>query len=548
MNRRRFFQRTIPGLAILPRALKPGCDPLVASGTAASKRKFALTTNRWVQSTSAPSPHHPPVPQMEPRLPRIENIWYEEPVPVGLSKQLLVDEYLISHRFNMQRELNSATKANDGKPLLALDKPWEHPYYMQVKSVFREGDRFRMWYWGRDGFTAYAESEDGFTWKKPNLELHEFQGSKNNNLTDLCEACYPDPHELDPAHKYKAPFGHPKSPRDSGVSLAHSSDGYRWTLYNNGDPVTYRATDTLNQILWDEDAQVYRLFTRTDFGTGGGDTEYRGAREMVNPDVKANPTNWTTVQSWKFDREGPTEVLRRQVHTLNVWIYEGVHFALLSVYEWPAAGFLVKVKDYQRRQERDVWNFYISARRPGYSMDWDHRWVYEEKPLIARGLEGSFDKDIIHASSTVVTWKDQHWIYYSGWPVGHFRLAAEPPEERPGAIGLATFPLDRIVFWEPWLKADAGWLISKPFRLEGSHLELNAEAKRGWVSVEVLNLMGEPFPGFSLKQSKLLEATDGLRLQAQWDKQADLASLRGSLVRLKFHLKNARLYTFQVKS
>jgi hypothetical protein len=34
---------------------------------------------------------------------------------------------------------------------------------------------------------------------------------------------------------------------------------------------------------------------------------------MVNPDVKADPKNWTIMRQWKFDREGRWEFKRRQV-------------------------------------------------------------------------------------------------------------------------------------------------------------------------------------------------------------------------------------------
>ena len=72
------------------------------------------------------------------------------------------------------------------------------------------------------------------------------------------------------------------------AALAHSGDGIHWTPYNHGQPVTHRAADTCNQILWDPEARIYRLFTRTDFGTRGGAGEIRGARSMTNTDVKAN--------------------------------------------------------------------------------------------------------------------------------------------------------------------------------------------------------------------------------------------------------------------
>jgi hypothetical protein len=86
------------------------------------------------------------------------------------------------------------------------------------------------------------------------------------------------------------------------VSIAHSADGFHWVPYNNGEPVTGRAADTTNQLLWDEEAKVYRLFTRTDFGARGGPDEIRGTRNMINLDVKADPKNWRTVRSWMLDR------------------------------------------------------------------------------------------------------------------------------------------------------------------------------------------------------------------------------------------------------
>ncbi len=37
--------------------------------------------------------------------------------PVGLRKQLLMDDIIISQRFNISRDLGQAAKANDGKPI-----------------------------------------------------------------------------------------------------------------------------------------------------------------------------------------------------------------------------------------------------------------------------------------------------------------------------------------------------------------------------------------------------------------------------------------------
>ncbi|MBK8091626.1 MAG: hypothetical protein IPK32_06480 [Verrucomicrobiaceae bacterium] len=64
-------------------------------------------------------------------------------------------------------------------------------------SLFKDGDKYRMYYksWqltvtapGKVNtgehplFTCYAESADGIHWRKPELGLHDFRGSKANNI------------------------------------------------------------------------------------------------------------------------------------------------------------------------------------------------------------------------------------------------------------------------------------------------------------------------------------------------------------------------------
>lgn len=481
-------------------------------------------------------------PPSDVELPSIADLWNEPAIEVGLAKQLFVDDYVVSQRRNIQRELNQVQKANDGKPLLVRDKPWEQANLFQVQSVLRENGKFVMYYGyvGPVDYTCRAVSDDGLTWTKPELGLREFEGSKANNLVDYRGAVrFLDAHETDPAHRFKAVY---RPLESSGlphaVCLSHSADGLNWFSYHDGKPVTGRASDTLNQLAWDERAKVYRLFTRTDFGAGGGPKEYRGAREMINPDVKADPANWTTVREWIFDREGPREVARRQIHTVNFWQHEGIDFGFLSVMEWPAFNIpQVDVGDDRQRHERDVWNCYLATRRGGHESDWDLSWVYADKPLIERGEAGAFDKDVLHVAASPLTHDDRHWIYYTGWPNGHMRHPYLP------AIGLATVPLDRFISLEPWKKNSPGWIITRPFVWQGNRLELNADANEGSLGVEILDAEAVPLEGLTGK----LDRQDGVRLPPAWrDKPLDLSKLRGKTVRLKFTLTRARLFAFQI--
>ncbi len=122
---------------------------------------------------------------------------------------------------------------------------------------------------------AYAESTDGIHWTRPLVG----EGGKNN-IVHLSQSfsCSIDP-TLPWGHpeKYKAAFDS-NLDRVSQTCLAYSSDGIHWSNYNNSKPVTHRAADCFDQILWDPIMKKYRLTCRTDIGGQGGAKEYRSAR------------------------------------------------------------------------------------------------------------------------------------------------------------------------------------------------------------------------------------------------------------------------------
>ncbi|MBI4556406.1 MAG: hypothetical protein HY706_02380 [Candidatus Hydrogenedentes bacterium] len=467
-------------------------------------------------------------------------------VSIGLRKQLLVDDYVIAAKENVTRALGLVTKANNGQPILVADRPWENADLLRFGTVIRDARKFRMWYLMNADLFGYAESEDGLHWQKPNLGQYEYQGSKENNIVDARGvSCFLDPHETDPAHKYKSAYGHPERIM---ACLAYSPDGFHWTSYNDGNPVTKRAADTMNQLIWDEEAKTYRLFTRTDYGEGryGGTlNENRGTRDMTNSDIKSNPSAWTKVREWRFDHEGRWEFKRRQVYALNGWRHEGILFGLVWCYEWP--GQLGEGPyDIQKRHERDIMNYYLVAARN--DEPWDLSWVYAEQPFIPRGPDGSFDKDWIQPAGNIVTWNDQHWIYYCGSRERHdtYRIRESNQTRWQCAIGLATLPLDRFVC----LAAGdtPGVITTKPFKLEGTRLLINADAAQGEIRTEVLDKTGQPIRGFTDHEAVTIKAVDNIRLEPRWTSQRSLRFLKNTTVGLRFHLTRAKLYAFQIAS
>lgn len=454
----------------------------------------------------------------------------ETPVVLNPGQQLLVDDHLIAEAVNLTRVLGSPVKANGGNPVVFRDQPWEKTWIGGYMNVLRHEDRFQLYYMISGQEVGYAESEDGFNWTKPLVGP-----DKQTNVVFPGHgfSVSVDPHDPDPNRRYKAAYGHLRQIR---ACLAHSPDGVRWTTYNDGEPVTGRASDTHNQIIWDSIAERYLLFTRTDFGARGGVGEVRGTRSMANPDVNANPSDWTTLRSWKFDREGDDK--RRQLYAMTCWIHEGIYFGLMTVFVNPNEADYPNYRhkpDYETKHEENVIEFYLSTSRD--AAKWDLHWVFENQPLIPRGPAGSWDKDAVYPSSSVITVDDEHYFYYSG---GNERHGCA--KKRMG-VGLATLPLNRMMGFRA--NDEPGVFTTRAFELQSPNITINADASGGRILTEVLDGESKVIPGFGKDHAIPLSDVDDLQLEPKW-REKRLAELSRQTIRLRFHLESATMFAFDV--
>jgi len=90
---------------------------------------------------------------------------------------------------------------------------------------------------------------------------------------------------------------------------------------------------------------------------------------------------------------------------------------------------------------------------------------------------------------------------------------------------------------------DRGSLVTKPFELRGSRLEVNIEAPQGEFEVWVLDAAGNPIPRFY----QTLRDVDEVRFQPHWNFIGELKDLMGQTIRLKFRLEEGTLYAFQIR-
>jgi hypothetical protein len=474
-----------------------------------------------------------------------------ETIRIGLQKQLLIDDYVIAQKQNITRGLGVVKKIGVVcEPSLESDffpgfkKPDGSPvalafgYYTSVVRNDKD-DKFQMWYAGEYG-VGYAESKDGIHWNKPMVGK---QGKSNIVRSDLGFSC-----SLDPS----LPWGHPEKykgagdikEKDARIGISYSADGIHWSEYNRGRAVSHRAADTHNQLLWDPIAQSYRLLTRTDLGGIGGSGESRSVRIMVHTagnDLKKHPTAWNTVAD-KICVDDPRKEInqwglpRLQFNGMTNWIYEGVYFGLMDVYTMDKSDMFDGF-DYDTRHDEDVMDFYLGTSRDG--LNFDKSWIYDRKPLVPRGPAGAFDKDGIKPPAQIITYNDEHWIYYAGMSERHYSRG------RDLKIGLATLPLDRFICQQA--KDRLGTITTKPFKLEGDTLQVNIDAEGGKFYTEVLDADGKPIPGFTSRETISSIGVDELRFIPQWKSNNNLSALKGKTIRLKFYLQNAKLYAFKIK-
>jgi hypothetical protein len=93
-----------------------------------------------------------------------------------------------------------------------------------------------------------------------------------------------------------------------------------------------------------------------------------------------------------------------------------------------------------------------------------------------------------------------------------------------------------------------GELVTKPVTFTGKELALNfATSAAGGVRVELQDDAGKPVSGFALADSieSIGNETDRV---VRWKSGSDVSRLSGKTVRLRFVMKDARLYSFQFRT
>ena len=187
----------------------------------------------------------------------------QEPIDIGSRLELFVDDYLIDTLSGeAQMILHHPTPR---EVAIVHDEPWEGNS-SNYHSVFKDGDRYRLYYMAHDYtiterevtsshplYYCYAESNDGIHWRKPELDLIEFNGSKKNNIM---WADYQTDWEVQPG-------------RAVIISINYHGEDlkYQWYIGKPGDttnPIAGATSNTLNTGALNESTNFWvQIKTKT---------------------------------------------------------------------------------------------------------------------------------------------------------------------------------------------------------------------------------------------------------------------------------------------
>lgn len=459
-----------------------------------------------------------------------------EVVDLGSRRELFADGWLVE-RMSGAMGLRLHTPQPAGVAI-RFDAPWEGAFAGYV-TVFRDGSVYRMYYRGlpvagRDGstneVTAYAESADGVTWRKPALGLFEVFGTRSNNVVLAGQAPF--------SHNF-APFldtrpGRPEGERlkalagtsETGLYVFVSEDGVRWRKAREAPLLREGAFDSQNVGFWSESEQCYVIYYRT--WTGGGFAGYRTISRVTS----TNFVDWSAPVEMKFG-EAPVEHLyTSQTHP---------YFRAPQVYVATPMRFIPGRRVLTPEQARGL----------GVAVDYAGD-VAEAVFMTSRGGDRYvrlFLEGFIRPGPDPGNWASRAGLTALGVvPTG----AAEMSLYKQAHYAQPSCHLVRYVLrTDGFVSANAGFaggeMVTRVFRFRGGELVLNlATGAAGGVRVEIQDREGEALAGYGLADS-VEQVGDELERVVRWRRGADVSGLAGREVRVRLVMKDADVYSLRFR-
>ena len=482
--------------------------------------------------------------------------WLEQPpavVPIDVGRQLLVDEFLIAES-SLERRFHTPV-LHEASPVLVPETPLEMNLgRCPVACPFKDGafhdpadGLFKLWYHAGwfDG-TALATSRDGVHWERPELDVEpgtnrvlplrpQYQRDgvgvwldQETERADERFKMFAFHRRRGAAFRYGRDLGGPDTPNDwTGGHVYSSPDGIHW----RERAATGRCGDNTT-IFYNPFRKRWVYSIRHSHPALG---RQRGYRE--NADLFAGAA-WETedIAHWsgadELDPPAPGLDHRAQLYNIDAVGYESILLGFFMIHRGPP-NEICEAGGFPKITELLV----------GYSRDGFHFDRRDRTPIVAgTHRPGDWNRDYIHScGGCCLIVGEQLYLYFGAFSGVSPKLGTHMYAG--GSTGLATLRRDGFVSHSAG--AEGGMLTTRPLRFGGCHLFVNAAAAGGELRVEVLDEAGNAIERRS--RERCVPVTGDATQQAvTWGNGGGLAELAGRPVRLRFHLRDAALYSFWV--
>ena len=470
-----------------------------------------------------------------------------DPIQIGSRRELFVDRFLIDKLSGTSLQLHTP---RDEGVALKFDKPWEGLFSGYATIVTLEDGRLRAYYRGKavankDGseeeLTCCAESTDGRAWTKPELGIFEVMGTKQNNVV-LMKANtathnfspFRDERPGVPADERFKAFG--GTMEGGGLTAWKSSDGYRWQKMA-ADPVISKAMvpykymfDSQNVPFWSAAEGKYVAYYRV---------FENGIRRIVRSE-STDFLKWSAPVLLEYrnpEMEAPIEHLYTN--------QTNPYFRAPHLYVAIAARFMPKRQVLTDEQAKAI------NVNPGYFKDTSDAIFMTTRPIEGKEHIGFYDRTFLEGFIRGGIGA-QNWVSRTNYPAlnvvptgtNEMSVFVNQDYAQPTAH-LRRYSLRTDGFASLHCPYAGGHAITKPIIFVGRELSLNfSTSAAGGVKVGFEDVDGKAFPGFSVEDC-VTQIGNELDRKVSWKSGADVSSLAGKPVRLRFSMKDADIFSFQ---
>ncbi|NUQ64902.1 MAG: hypothetical protein HUU20_20760 [Pirellulales bacterium] len=390
------------------------------------------------------------------------------------------------------------------------------------------------------GPLCYAESDDGLTWRKPDLGQLLFKGSRHHNALDLPsaltgDACVVKDDDPDPSRRYKLAFWTHHDPWNyPTMRIATSPDGLVWKAAPRPPIRAFleHASFYRHNGLYIVNSQAFML------GEGGRDRGRQGVA-WISPDFD----HWLQEPAESFALPAVAQLKRDEVHLgVGAASFGNVAVGLYCI--WHNDPDFGKISgDFGLLVSNDG----IAFREPVKG----HVFLKStDSPSPAVG-DRTYPTILCQANG-IVNVGDETRIYHSRWRNAGWPLTGDRVLDYYDEVALATLPRDRWGALGLAPRQTEGSVWSAPVVLpQDCRVELNADGA-DQMTVEIADERFGLLSDYAEGQSGRPVQGGGLACEVQWPK-GSLKPLAGRTVRFRIHMKSAgdktpRLYAVYLKA